>query len=105
MTSPVRLSVMGAVLIGKRHVEDNLAWPETVLSSIVDPMPTARELAVFLNEGALSHTSSKDYSCFSQTALDTFMRLEAISRLTCLEKPARPSTGGRRVAAASRWCA
>lgn len=37
---------MGAGLIGKRHVEHILARPEAVLSSIVDPVPAARELAV-----------------------------------------------------------
>jgi predicted dehydrogenase len=49
MSAPVRLSVMGAGLIGKRHIEHILARPEAVLSSIVDPMPAARELAVLLN--------------------------------------------------------
>jgi predicted dehydrogenase len=49
MTAPVRPSVMGAGLIGKRHIEHILARPEAVLSSIVDPMPAARELAVLLN--------------------------------------------------------
>jgi predicted dehydrogenase len=48
MSAPVRLSVMGAGLIGKRHIEHILARPEAVLSSIVDPMPAARELAVSL---------------------------------------------------------
>lgn len=49
MTAPVRLSVMGAGLIGKRHIEHILARPEAILSSIVDPMPAARELAVSPN--------------------------------------------------------
>ena len=48
MSAPVRLSVMGAGLIGKRHIEHILARPEAALSSIVDPMPAARELAVSL---------------------------------------------------------
>src|SRR3982751_4755499 len=48
MSSPSRLSVMGAGLIGKRHIEHILARPEALLSSIVDPMPAARELAVSL---------------------------------------------------------
>jgi hypothetical protein len=55
---------MGAGLIGKRHIEHILARPEAVLSSIIDPTPTARDLAVLLNEGALSNMSSKDYSRF-----------------------------------------
>ena len=49
MSAPVRLTVMGAGLIGKRHIEHILARPEAVLSSIVDPTPAARELAVSLN--------------------------------------------------------
>jgi len=48
MSSPVRLSVMGAGLIGKRHIEHILLRAEAVLSSIVDPVPAARELAVSL---------------------------------------------------------
>ena len=48
MSAPVRLSVMGAGLIGKRHIEHILARPEAALSSIVDPAPAARELAVSL---------------------------------------------------------
>lgn len=46
MSAPVPLSVMGAGLIGKRHIEHVLARPEAILSSIVDPTPVARELAV-----------------------------------------------------------
>src|ERR1700747_729921 len=49
MSAPVRLSVMGAGLIGKRHIEHILAQPEAVLSLIVDPTPAARELAVSLD--------------------------------------------------------
>jgi predicted dehydrogenase len=45
MSEPVRLSVMGAGLIGRRHIEHVLARPEAVLASIVDPTPAARELA------------------------------------------------------------
>ncbi|MBB4425398.1 hypothetical protein GGD66_003955 [Bradyrhizobium sp. CIR48] len=41
MSAPVRLSVMGAGLIGERHIEHILARPEAVLSSIVDSMPAA----------------------------------------------------------------
>jgi predicted dehydrogenase len=49
MSAPVRLSVMGAGLIGKRHIEQILARPDAVLSSIVDPTPVARELAASLS--------------------------------------------------------
>lgn len=42
---PVRLAVMGAGLIGKRHIEHVLVLPEAELAAIVDPTPAARELA------------------------------------------------------------
>ncbi|WP_407159935.1 Gfo/Idh/MocA family protein [Bradyrhizobium sp. STM 3557] len=48
MSAPVRLTVMGAGLIGKRHIQHILARPEAMLSSIVDPTPAARELAASL---------------------------------------------------------
>jgi len=51
MSESVRLAVMGAGLIGRRHVEQILACPEARLASIVDPMPAARELAQTLNVG------------------------------------------------------
>jgi len=43
--SPVRLAVMGAGLIGRRHIEHILAEPSAVLHSIIDPAPEARALA------------------------------------------------------------
>jgi len=49
MSKPVRLSVMGAGLIGKRHVEHIVARPEAALASIIDPMPAAHDLAQRLN--------------------------------------------------------
>jgi predicted dehydrogenase len=49
MSVPVRLSVMGAGLIGRRHIDHILARPEAILASIIDPMPAARELAQTLN--------------------------------------------------------
>lgn len=45
MSAPVRLSVMGAGLIGKRHIDRILACPEAELASIIDPAPAAREMA------------------------------------------------------------
>ncbi|HEY4736663.1 MAG TPA: Gfo/Idh/MocA family oxidoreductase [Xanthobacteraceae bacterium] len=45
----MRLSVMGAGLIGKRHIEQILARPEASLASIIDPTSAARELAQSLN--------------------------------------------------------
>jgi len=55
MSEPVRLSVMGAGLIGRRHIEHILARPEAILTSIVDPAPSARELAQSLNVGWYPH--------------------------------------------------
>jgi predicted dehydrogenase len=49
MSEPVRLSVMGAGLIGRRHIEHILGCSEAVLASIIDPLPAARELAQALN--------------------------------------------------------
>lgn len=45
MSAPVRLSVMGAGLIGKRHIQHILARPEATLVSIIDPTPAARDMA------------------------------------------------------------
>ncbi len=42
---PVRLAVLGAGLIGKRHIEQVLAQPDAVLTAVVDPSPAARALA------------------------------------------------------------
>src|SRR6478735_1022674 len=42
---PVKLAVMGAGMIGKRHVEHVLAQPEAELLAIVDPSPAGRALA------------------------------------------------------------
>ena len=49
MSNAIRLSVMGAGLIGKRHIEQILARPEASLASIIDPTSAARELAQSLN--------------------------------------------------------
>jgi predicted dehydrogenase len=45
MSAPVRLSVMGAGLIGERHIQHILARPEATLVSIIDPTPAARDMA------------------------------------------------------------
>lgn len=42
---PVGLAVMGAGLIGRRHIEHVLARPEAQLAAIVDPTPAAKSLA------------------------------------------------------------
>ena len=43
--NPVRITVAGAGLIGKRHVEEVAASPDATLASIVDPGPAAPEVA------------------------------------------------------------
>lgn len=45
MANPVRLAVLGAGLIGKRHIEQVVAAPESVLHAIVDPSPAGKSLA------------------------------------------------------------
>ncbi len=54
---PVSIAVLGAGLIGKRHIEHVLAVPEARLSAIVDPSPTVRDLS-----------SEKGVACFSSFA-------------------------------------
>lgn len=49
MARPVRLAVAGAGLIGRRHIEHIRARPEAVLTSIIDPAPSARNLAQTLD--------------------------------------------------------
>jgi predicted dehydrogenase len=48
---PVKLAVMGAGLIGKRHAEAIAADPGAVLAGIVDPAPAAREVAAAFGAG------------------------------------------------------
>lgn len=43
--APVRLAVMGAGLIGRRHIEHILAEPTATLHSVIDPSPEAQALA------------------------------------------------------------
>ncbi len=45
---PVKLAVVGAGLIGRRHAELVAAEPEAKLAAIVDPAPAGRELAARL---------------------------------------------------------
>ncbi len=45
MGTPIRLAVLGAGLIGKRHIEHALAAPEAELVAIVDPSPLGKTLA------------------------------------------------------------
>lgn len=46
MTKPVRLAVLGAGLIGKRHIEEVVAAPESTLHAIVDPSEVGKALAI-----------------------------------------------------------
>lgn len=45
MPNPVKLAVLGAGLIGRRHVEHILAAPEAELFAVVDPSPAGEEVA------------------------------------------------------------
>lgn len=45
MTAPVKLALVGAGAIGRRHAEHIAAEPHAVLHAIVDPSPAARDLA------------------------------------------------------------
>lgn len=40
-----RIAVAGAGLIGRRHIEEIVACPDTELAAVLDPAPAARELA------------------------------------------------------------
>jgi predicted dehydrogenase len=45
----VKLAVLGAGLIGKRHIEHVRAEPEAELTAIVDPSPAAQIMAEEMN--------------------------------------------------------
>ncbi|MEN3150821.1 Gfo/Idh/MocA family oxidoreductase [Neorhizobium sp. IRAMC:178] len=45
MTTPVRLAVLGAGLIGKRHIQHVLNEPGAILRAVVDPTPIGQEIA------------------------------------------------------------
>lgn len=45
MTAPVKLAVLGAGLIGKRHIEHVAREPDAVLSAVVDPTPAGEAIA------------------------------------------------------------
>jgi predicted dehydrogenase len=49
MSKPVRLAVLGAGLIGKRHVKHIKSAPEAELLAIVDPSPEAKSMALEMN--------------------------------------------------------
>ena len=44
-TRPLEIAVMGAGLIGRRHIEGVLAEPRTQLAAVIDPSPAARDEA------------------------------------------------------------
>lgn len=45
MKPPVKLAVLGAGIIGRRHIEHVMAEPEAMLTAIVDPADSGRALA------------------------------------------------------------
>ena len=48
-TAPLKIAVVGAGLIGRRHVESVLADPATTLSAVVDPSEATRDFAASKN--------------------------------------------------------
>jgi len=44
-TPPLKIAVMGAGLIGRRHIEGILAEPRTTLSAVIDPSDAGRDFA------------------------------------------------------------
>jgi len=44
-TAPLKIAVMGAGLIGRRHIEGVLAEPRTTLSAVIDPSDAGRDFA------------------------------------------------------------
>lgn len=51
MTRKVKLAVLGAGLIGKRHIEHVRAAPDAELMAVVDPSPTGKALAEDIGVG------------------------------------------------------
>lgn len=45
MSTPVRLAVLGAGLIGKRHIQHVLQEPDAILSAVVDPTTAGQKIA------------------------------------------------------------
>ena len=45
MTKPVRVAVVGAGLIGRRHIEHIIAEPQATLAAIVDPSAAGQDIA------------------------------------------------------------
>lgn len=44
-SAPLKIAVMGAGLIGQRHIERILAEPRTILSAVIDPSDAGRDFA------------------------------------------------------------
>jgi predicted dehydrogenase len=45
MNNPIQIAVLGAGLIGKRHIEHIIAEPQAELYAVVDPSPAGKEVA------------------------------------------------------------
>jgi len=108
MTTPLRLAVAGAGLIGRRHIELIAADPDCTLAAIVDPAPAAAEVArvagvpLFASLTALLASSTIDGVVLATpNALHVSQALECIVAgvPALVEKPVADS-----VAAGARLC-
>ena len=84
--TPVRISVAGAGLIGRRHIEEVQRSPSARLASIVDPAPAAAELA--RQAGVEAHGSLSELFAADRpdgVILATPNRLHVEGGLECVE--------------------
>lgn len=86
MTSPVRIAVAGAGLVGKRHIAAMSQCKGAVLASIVDPNPAAAEIAaangvaVFASLGELFEADRPD-----GVILATPNQIHVVGGLECVD--------------------
>ena len=110
---PVRLAVMGAGLIGRRHIQHVCAEPEAELIAVVDPSEAGREVAA--QSGAPWHASLRDLLATerpdgvviatpNQVHVENALEAVAAGIPVLVEKPIAddPVEGERLVAAAER---
>lgn len=90
MERPVKLAVIGAGLIGKRHIEVIMDEPEAELVAIVDPAPAAGDLA--LKTGVIwvrSFQSLIEISRPDDVIIATPNQIHAANGIECAERRAR----------------
>jgi predicted dehydrogenase len=102
---PIRIAVIGAGLIGRRHVDHVRACPEAALHSIIDPTDAARDLAAacgvpwFAEIGAMLAAGKPDAAIVATpNSLHVEHGLAAIAAglPTLVEKPIADSVEGAR---------